>query len=311
MSSQEGPRPGLAQFQVPLSTLRVEASFEIGGDADWVAVTDDAVWAASSSPRAARSIDPRGNTLAASVDLPGDPFSGMVAGFGSLWVPLCGGTPSLARIDLARNELTALLPIGPGAEEGGIAASDDSIWLAVDAQGSLARIDPATNTVRQTVRIAPGSYNPVHGAGIVWVTGHDDDVLTAVDARTGTVLGTTEVGPRPRFLTAGGGSIWTLNQGDGSVTRVDMRTRDVVATIALGVPGTGGDIAWGAGHAWVSVFDVPLTAIDAATNAVRRQWVGVGGDSLRIGHGAIWLNDLRAGRLSRIALADALPVTQR
>jgi virginiamycin B lyase len=311
MSSQGGRRPGLPQFQVPLSTLRVEASFEIGGDADWVVVTDDAVWSASSSPRAARRIDPRGNTLVASVDLPGDPFSGLVAGFDSLWVPLCGEAPSLARIDLKRNELTALLPIGPGAEEGGIAASDDSIWLVVDGQGSLARIDPATNAVRQIVRIAPGSYNPVHSGGIVWVTGHDGDVLTAVEARTGTVLGTTEVGPRPRFLTAGGGSIWTLNQGDGSVTRVDTRTRDVIATIALCVPGAGGDIAWGAGHVWVSVFDVPLTAIDAASNTVRRQWVGVGGDSLRIGHGSIWLNDLRAGRLSRISVADALPTTTR
>jgi virginiamycin B lyase len=311
MPAQGGSRPGLPHIQVPLSALPVEASFQIGGDADWVALTDDAVWSASSSPRAARRIDPLGNTLVVSVDLPGDPFSGMIAAFGSLWVPLCGETPSLARIDLALNTLTALLPIGPGAEEGGIAASDDSLWMAADTQGGLARIDPATYAVKQIVRIAPGSYNPVYSNGIVWVTGHDNDILTAVDARTGAVVGTTAVGPRPRFLTTGGGSIWTLNQGDGSVTRVDMRTRDVVATIALGVPGAGGDIAWGAGHVWVSVFDAPLTAIDAATNTVRRQWVGTGGDSLRIGHGAIWLNDLREGRLSRIALADALPLPQR
>ena len=71
-----------------------------------------------------------------------------------------------------------------------------------------------------------------------------------------------EVGPNPRFTTVGGGSIWTLNQGDGTVSRVDVKTRKLVTDIELGVPGGGGEIAYGEGYVWVTVFEIPLTQID-------------------------------------------------
>jgi YVTN family beta-propeller protein len=110
----------------------------------------------------------------------------------------------------------------------------------------------------------------------------------------------------PRFLTAGAGSIWTLNQGDGTVTRIDTLTRRVTATIAVGIPGHGGDIAWGGGSIWATLLGVPLTAIEPKTNKVVRQWIGPGGDSLRFGHDSIWLTDLKQGTLARIAYRETL-----
>ena len=121
-----------------------------------------------------------------------------------------------------------------------------------------------------------------------------------------TSLATIPVGPKPRFLTAGAGSIWTLNQGDGTVTRVDAQSKKVTATIAVGIPGHGGDIAWGAGSIWATVFGVPLTAIDGKDQQVVRQWIGPGGDSLRFGHDSIWLTDYKQGTLSRIAYSETL-----
>ena len=100
------------------------------------------------------------------------------------------------------------------------------------------------------------------------------------------------MGPEPRFLTAGDGSIWTLNQGDGTISRVDAKTSKLVATIEAGIPGSGGEIAFGAGHVWATVFQVPITEIDPGKNAVIKQWVGAGGDSIRVGHGSIWLSNL-------------------
>ena len=58
------------------------------------------------------------------------------------------------------NRISAILPIGPAGPEGGIAASRDSVWIVTDDAGTLVRIDPATNKVRQKISIAPGSYNP-------------------------------------------------------------------------------------------------------------------------------------------------------
>ena len=68
--------------------------------------------------------------------------AGLAPGFGSLWVPLCAQKPALAKIDLRSNRLSAVLGFGTAAECG-ITASEDSVWLVIDDQGTLARIDPA------------------------------------------------------------------------------------------------------------------------------------------------------------------------
>ena len=228
-------------------------------------------------------IDPTTNRIVAAVHVSGEACSGLASGFGSIWVPLCGDKPALVRVDAERNGIIATVPIPPAGPEGGIAAGTDSVWMVTDKNGTLNRIDPSTNRVRQRISIPPGSYNPIFSNGIVWITGVESSVLTAVDASTGEVLESVAVGPKPRFLAAGGGFVWTLNQGDGTVSRVDEKSRKVVATIKVGVPGAGGDIDYGAESVWPTVFGVPLTRIDATSNKVVRQWVGNGGDSLRFG----------------------------
>ena len=292
-------RPGVKEVQVPFASLKSVATFKVGGTADWVLTTADAVWVASTKPNALQRIDPATNKVVSTVSLHGEACSGLAIGFGSLWVPLCGKKPSLVRIDTDKSKISGTLPVGPAGPEGGITVSDDSIWIVTDSNGTLSRINPATSVVQQTIPIPPGSYNPLFSDGIIWVTGFDSNVLTLVDAVTGKVLGSIPVGPKPRFLTAGEGSVWTLNQGDGTVSRVDEHSRTLTATITVGIPGLGGDICYGADSVWTSVFDVPLSRIDSHTNKVLRQWVGRGGDSLRFGHDSIWLTDYHNGLVWR------------
>jgi virginiamycin B lyase len=299
---------GLARAQVSYASLKPAATIKIGGTADWVLITDDAVWVAGTKPFSVRRIDPRTNKIVASVGVPGEACSGLASGFGSIWVPVCGKKSALVRIDVAKNVIVATLPVSPAGPEGGITTSDDSVWMVTNQNGTLDRIDPSTNRVQQEISIPPGSYNPLFSNGVVWVTGVERGVLTAVEAATGRVLESVQVGRRPRFLAAGAGSIWTLNQGDGTVSRVDENGRKVVATIDAGIPGSGGDIGYGAGSVWPTVFGVPLTRIDVQTNSVVSQWVGKGGDSLRCGFGSIWITDYKKGLLLRIpfdALLDA------
>ena len=54
-------RPGVQEFQVPFTSLKPDATFKIGTDADWVQITDDAVWVASSEPASVHRIDPKTN----------------------------------------------------------------------------------------------------------------------------------------------------------------------------------------------------------------------------------------------------------
>ena len=69
----------------------------------------------------------------------------------------------------------------------------------------------------------------------------------------------------------------------------------------MGVPGTGGELAFGEGHVWATVFQILSPEIDPATNQVIKQWFGLGGDSVRVGLGSVWLSNLREQNVWRLS----------
>jgi virginiamycin B lyase len=234
----------LAAAQRPIEELKPLATFSLGKTADWVAITADAVWVASTGPFAVNRIDPKTNRQIASVKLSGEACAGLAVGAGSLWVLMCTEKPSLAKVDLRSNRVSAIFAVGPSAEEGGITYGAGSIWLIIDKLGSLARINPADGAILDTFHVPAASYNPAFFGGTVWVTHAGGSDITGVDAATGKVTATVATGPNPRFLTVGAGAVWALNQGDGSLTRINARTHEAM-TISLATPGHGGDIGFG------------------------------------------------------------------
>jgi YVTN family beta-propeller protein len=297
-------RPGVPAVQADIANLKPAETFTLGGTPDWMALTSDAVWVANAKLQVVQRIDPQANKITTVIAMPDTPCSGLAAGFGSLWVPLCGKSPSIARVDLASNTIIGTVPVGPADDEGGITASPDSVWIITDKNGTLNRIDPDSYAVKAHIALPPGSFNPLYADGLVWVTGADSNQLIAVDPATNTIAAAIPTGPHPRFLTSGAGSVWTLNQGDGSITRVDSKLRSATASVEAGIPGKGGEITYGAGSVWTTVFSIPLTRIDVADNKVTRQWIGPGGDSVRYGFDAIWLTDYKHGLLWRIPSAQ-------
>jgi YVTN family beta-propeller protein len=228
-----------------------------------------------------------------------NPNSGIAAGFGSVWVPVCGDNV-LARLDLKTAKITARIPMTFADEEGGIAVGAGSVWVLTDKKSTLARIDPTNNTVVAEIRVAPGSAAVAFGENSVFVTSTKENLLLRVDPKSNLVTDRIKVGSSPRFLAVGEGSAWTLNQGDGSVTRVDLKSNKVVATIEVGVPGGGGEISVGEGSVWVTSFEFPITRIDPNRNRVVQQFYGPGGDAIRVRQGWVWLSNLREGNVWRI-----------
>jgi virginiamycin B lyase len=306
------PRPGVATPGVKreMTAIAPAAVFPVAGTPDWQVITEDAVWVSNGPKNTIHRLDAKTNQVVATIEAGKRPCSGLAAGFGSIWVPLCGdrpgvensAKPALARIDIKTNQVIATVPAGPANSEGGLDAGPDAIWMPTDPKGVLSRIDPATNKVTAEIAVAPGSVSCVYADGAVWVSSPEKSVVTRVDPKTNLATDTIAVGPQPRFLTFGAGSVWTLNQGDGTVSRVDTKTRKLVANIEVGIPGTGGELAFGNGHVWATVFQIPLSMIDPATNQVTKQWAGAGGDSVRVGHGSVWLSNLRELNVWRIDL---------
>jgi len=295
-------KPGVAEsgVQRPMSVVTPVAVFPIEGTPDWQAITEDSIWVANGPKNTIHRLDANTNTVVAAIEVGKRPCSGLAAGFGSIWVPNCGDN-TLSRVDIKTNQVVATLPIGPANSEGGIATSTDSVWMLTDKKGILSRVDPKTNKVAAQIEVPSGSFACVLGEdGAIWMSSTENNLIARVDPNTNKVTDKVAVGSQPRFLTAGAGSVWTLNQGDGTVSRVDLKTKALITNIEVGVPGTGGEIAFGEGYLWVTVFEIPLSQIDPATNKVIRQWRGAGGDSVRASLGSVWLSNLRQQNLWRI-----------
>jgi streptogramin lyase len=287
--------PGI---QRDITELPPVATFIVKGHPDWLAVTGDAVWVASSNVNHVVRLDAATN-LPETIITIAQPCSGMAADFGSLWIPSCGDH-SLVRADAKTGAIQATIPAGPADSEGGIATGAGSVWLLTSKASELDRIDPATNSVIAKIAIPAGSFNPVFANDSIWVSSNQGNALVRVNPATNMVTSSTPIGPMPRFLTVGAGSVWVLNQGDGSVSRVDATTGKLIATIPAGIPGFGGEIAFGADAVWATVFKFPITRIDPATNTVVRQWHGAGGDSIRYGHGSLWLTSYSGEKVWRL-----------
>jgi virginiamycin B lyase len=284
-----------------MEELRPDATLAVGGDPDWMAVSEDAVWVSISSLNRVTRLDSATNTSGISVAV-NKPCSGLAVGYGSLWIPSCGDR-SLVRANLKPGNREATVAEAPADSEGCVAVGAGSVWVASDAKGVLSRIDPKTNSVMAKIRIPSGSYSPSSPtAPSGWPLPNTTSWLELIRPAANQVIAQIPVGRNPRFATAGADALWTLNQGDGTISRVNTGTAKVVATIPAGLPGPGGEIAFGFGSVWVTVVGIPVTRIDGPGNKVIRQWHGAGGDSIRAGLARFrWLTSLKAGLVWRVA----------
>jgi len=287
--------PGI---QHPMTDLKPDAEFSVAGHPDWLGVTDDGVWVASSNVNHVVRLDAKTNKPDVVITVE-KPCSGLAVAFDSLWIPSCGAH-TLLRADAHTGAIQATIAASPADSEGGIAAGAGSVWLVTSASSELDRIDAGSNAVVAKIQLPKGSFNPIFAGDSVWVACNECGGLVRVDPKTNKVARITKIGPKPRFLTVGEGSVWVLNQGDGTVSRVDAATGKLLATIPAGIPGLGGEIAYGGGSVWATVFGLPITRIDPATNKVVQQFVGNGGDSIRFAHGSVWLTFLTGAKVWRL-----------
>lgn len=295
-------KPGVPGVQYPMAKLIPDAEYPIDGNPDWLAAGEDPsgkpmVWTNSRPTDFVFRMDPLTNRTVAKVPVK-KPCSGLAVALGALWAPNCeDGT--VHRIDGATNTTVAIIQARPSNNEGGIAFGAGSLWLPIAPGDTLARIDPATNSVSHRIKIQGGSHTAVFGYGLVWVTSTDHHLVSAVHPATNKVIAEIPTGAAPRFLAAGEGFVWTLNQTDGSVSKIDPNLMKTVATIAVGVPGPGGDIAAGEGAVWVTHRTIPVSRIDPTTLKVTAQFIGSGGDAIRVLMGSVWLANGRWGNVWR------------
>lgn len=199
---------------------------------------------------------------------------------------------TLSRIDLKTAKITAVIPTGIGSPDGelNVAAGGGSIWVASDAKGVIARVDPASNRVTASVEVVPGSYYLAFGFGSLWAVSAARQTLQKIDPRTNAVVKTTSLGRMPGFLAAGEGAVWVQEQGDGTVARIDPKTGEVSGRVKVGETLKYGDIDTGGGKIWLrTTASQTFVVIDPKTLAVKaRAGKASGSGALRYTPAGVW-----------------------
>jgi YVTN family beta-propeller protein len=264
------------------------AKIILPGSPDFLAADGDDVWILNIDRVEKLSVKSSKPIL--TVPVPGA-CGALIVAYNAVWVASCTER-SIYRIDKKTGSLIARIPSAISDTDGEImlAAGDSAIWILSDNKGVLTRIDIRTNSVQTKIAVLPGSYCAVYNYNAVWITNTDSNSVQRIDPKTNTIAATIHVGKTPRFIAAGENGVWTLNQGDGTVSHIDPVSNTVEAVIDAKVPGSGGDIAAGAGAVWVRAKTRLLETIDPASNTVDTIYTPVSGSgAVRVTDHFIWV----------------------
>jgi YVTN family beta-propeller protein len=195
-------------------------------------------------------------------------------------------------------------PVGgpvPVTSPAALAYGDGSLWAVDGADGTLARIDPATHAVVQQVPVGSAPTAVAVTGPDAWVTNSGDGTVSRVSTVTNRVVQTITVGNLPVAIAAARSGVWVANEGDGTVDRIDPATGTVsMRGIPVGARPDG--IAAGPGAVWVANGqDGTVQRIDPATGQPGGPVpVGAGPAGIAVTPAAVWVAnslDLTVSRL--------------
>ena len=160
--------------------------------------TEDAVWVAGRAAGTITRLDPKANTAGTPISAGTSPCASLSAGFDSVWVPLCGSSPGVVRVDVAKAAVTATVPTKVAGAEGRTASAVGSLWVITGQKGVLSRVDPDTNAPVAETYLAAGAEAVGAGEDALWVTSGKSSTLTRVNPHNTEVVEIIKVGASAR-----------------------------------------------------------------------------------------------------------------
>ena len=296
----------------------LQAELTIDDQPDWMTSGFGSIWVLRDEAGAVDRIDPKTNEVRSTIKIGEHPCDGIVAAFGSVWAPSCTDQ-ALYRISPRTEKVEAVIDVpifkslsGAGPF-GGVDGGEGAMWLVTDGGkgvfNALARIDPESNSVTETIPLGHVGGGVASGGGAIWVTAPDDGLLLRVDPATGKVEAEVKGLSQPSWLAVGEGGVWVLSSiwsdhpdGDGSVVRIDPETNEVIARIEVDErPGQAAEVTLGNGFVWARTQYTLLAQIDPSTNSIVSRYTdqkGIGG--VEVAFGSVWLSDFAFNRVWRV-----------
>ncbi|MGH3126966.1 MAG: BTAD domain-containing putative transcriptional regulator, partial [Gaiellaceae bacterium] len=175
-----------------------------------VAVGPGSVWAAFGDSTLAR-VD-TSPLQEAGLAVAGEGPSDVVVAFGSVWVSNSGDS-SVQRFSPLTFETGSVLELTVGRRPTGMAAGEDSIWVACTEDDYVARLESRSGfESARTVPVGDGPRAIATGADAVWVANAADGTVSRIDPETNEVVKTITVGNAPAGIAVVDGSVWVSVQ---------------------------------------------------------------------------------------------------
>lgn len=246
---------GTYLYRIDPATNRVTSRIDVGQNAcGQIAVTTDRVWIGHCDTSTSTIVvDPAKNAVVGSLE--GDALAFGV-GFGSVWLGSNGGAPTeLLRVDPHTLAIQARIPVGNGGAY--VTTAFGAVWVSNMDDGTITRIDPATNTVTSTVRLGrPGDAMLVAAGNSLWSVSNGEGRLLRIDPRTLTVRPTAVRTRMPNgtdpVVAVGRGSLWFM-PATTELDRVSVQTGRLQKRIPVIAPG-GSHVLFAAGSVWIAAL---------------------------------------------------------
>ncbi len=230
-----------------------------------------------------------------------------------------------------------LASITVGSRAGTPAVGLGAVWIPNTGDGTVSRIDPATNRRVATFRVGDAGafyqrvckpYGSIHSwmvttfhvrrcdlpssvataGGLLWAAKNDSDEILALDPKDGHQVTSIPIGVTPFELRANDQAVWITSYDDNAIVRIDVASKRVVRTISqLGGPS---GLALDGDTVWVAISRSGTVArIDARVNQVVATiavpcsascWSAPTPLPVAVANGAVWVRNEGIGTLSRI-----------
>jgi peptide/nickel transport system substrate-binding protein len=96
--------------------------------------------------------------------------------------------------------------VGPSPR--GVAVGAGAVWVALHGASAVARLDPRTGRLKQTIRVGSGPSAIAVGRNEVWVANELDSTVSLINPNSGSVILTRAVAGAPTALAAAGTGVW-------------------------------------------------------------------------------------------------------
>ena len=224
----------------PRDPAYVVARLTIGAKPCGVETDGTAVWVSTFGSSALHRIDPATDAVTDVVPVGASPC-GLGHGAGSIWTSDFRGD-SVTRVDTASRRVVATISVGSQPYDAAFGAG--SAWVTNYADGTVSRISPDTNTVVATIEVGPGPAGVAVVGSSAWV-GLSDGTMARIDVATNRVRQHAEAGTtRATWLSHSASALWTALPDAGELVQLDPRDGRVMRRIdAAGTPADGDVVA--------------------------------------------------------------------